>query len=362
MSNRNVRTGILGIGTYLPPTVRTNEWWPRQTVERWLDRHVWDKQKKKEYDDQPPPAGMARVLAKIEQYRSDPFHGARERRVMDERTTAGEMSHFAAKEALEQSGIDRGEIDLLLSNAFIPDHLGEPHACVVHRRLGLSPECITFDVDAVCNSFQMQLGIAESMIAAGRIRYALLVQTSAVSRVNPLEESFAIHFGDGATAVVVGPVSRGRGVLSQVHRTDGRAHGAMVCTVPDKQWWEEGRIWAVCLNRSAASRMFLSLADLGKEVVSEALVRAELSRSDVDFFACHQATVWFREVTQSFLELKQAKTVDTYTWAGTLSGANLPLVLFEGQRLGLLSDGDLVAMFQGGTGMTYSATVLRWGK
>ena len=30
--------GILGIGTYLPPTVRKNDFWPRHTIEKWADK------------------------------------------------------------------------------------------------------------------------------------------------------------------------------------------------------------------------------------------------------------------------------------------------------------------------------------
>ena len=30
--------GIVGLGTYLPPTVRTNDWWSKQTVAQWAER------------------------------------------------------------------------------------------------------------------------------------------------------------------------------------------------------------------------------------------------------------------------------------------------------------------------------------
>jgi len=58
--------------------------------------------------------------------------------------------------------------------------------------------------------------------------------------------------------------------------------------------------------------------------------------------------------------MTRARSVDTHAWAGTLSAANLPLVLNEGVSQGLLKRGDLVAMLQGGTGATYSASLYRW--
>jgi hypothetical protein len=37
-------------------------------------------------------------------------------------------------------------------------------------------------------------------------------------------------------------------------------------------------------------------------------------------------------------------------------------VLATGEADGLLGDGDLVTLFGGGTGITYGAAVLRWGR
>ena len=65
---------------------------------------------------------------------------------------------------------------------------------------------------------------------------------------------------------------------------------------------------------------------------------------------------------QEYVGLQSAKTYDTYPTAGTLSSANLPLIFKYAEREGLLGDGDLVAMYQAGSGMTYSATILRWGR
>jgi 3-oxoacyl-[acyl-carrier-protein] synthase III len=80
----------------------------------------------------------------------------------------------------------------------------------------------------------------------------------------------------------------------------------------------------------------------------------------VQFFAGHQATVWWRRVAQEHAGLTTARTLDSYPWAGTINAGNLPLVLAHARRQGMLQDGTLVAMFQAGTGATYAASIYRW--
>src|SRR2546430_10307930 len=38
LEGRMKNVGILGVGSYLPPTVRQNDWWPADVVEGWKAR------------------------------------------------------------------------------------------------------------------------------------------------------------------------------------------------------------------------------------------------------------------------------------------------------------------------------------
>lgn len=354
--------GILAIGTYLPDNVRTNDWWDDETVERWRGRSSLTEQSLDTAQEESTTESARRVIDALAQLSDDPFQGASERRVMPDDMLLVEMEQIAAQKAIEKSGVDLQEIDLLLGFALIPDYLSDNHACLLHHRLGLPSNCFTLGTFAACNSLQLQLAIAKQMILSGQARCGLLVQSSAIWRVNSSDYPVSVHFGDGATAVVVGPVSRDRGILAQAHRTDGSVQKAVVCTVEGKSWWEYGRLKSSSLDRDALMRMFKSGPDCAKEVLFEALKKAGYSTDDVRFFACHQPTSWFRKVVQEYVGLQSAKTYDTYPMAGTLSSANLPLILENGECEGLLEEGDLVAMYQAGSGMTYSATILRWGR
>jgi 3-oxoacyl-[acyl-carrier-protein] synthase-3 len=352
------RIGLLGVATYLPAETRRNDWWPAATVERWRQTR-----------SAPPPSspgpgeltpGMARVAAAMADQAVDPFGGVVERRVMPQGMTATDMEAHAAERAIAHARIDRREIGVLFTHTAVPEYLMTNTACVLHHALGLAPGCFTMQADGSGHSFLMQLTLAEHMIAAGRARYALLVQSSAASRLVDREDPHSPLLGDGAAAVVVGPTPDG-GVLASVHRTDGSYPRALIASVPGGTWYDGGRIILHRAQPEATRRLFLETADRACEVVTAALRDADHLPADVDFYAVHQGTQWLRRVTQDFIGLSRARCVDTFATTGYLFSASIPLVLETAQRQGMLNHGDLVVMQGGGVGSTYGATVLRWG-
>src|SRR5437773_3386941 len=153
----------------------------------------------------------------------------------------------------------------------------------------------------MCNAFLVQLTWARQAIAGGDARYGLIIQSSAMSRLMRQEDQFSAWFGDGATAVVVGPVSEGSGVLGSGHRTDGSVFGGIVTGIPGRRWYEEGRTLGYLEEPAKARKMILSTADVGVAALDDALDRAGVTRGEVGFYASHQPTCWFRRVTQQVL-------------------------------------------------------------
>jgi 3-oxoacyl-[acyl-carrier-protein] synthase III len=357
----NKSIGILGVGSYVPPEIRGNDWWPEHVVARWQEKAGRRLEKIRAEFEKDAHLGARLSMAAIEALENDPFQGGYERRVMPEGMKASDMELMAAKDAVERSGVALDEIDAVLSYVLCPDFVNVPSACLVQAGLGLRERTLATNVDAVCNSFMMQLSMARGLIASGQARHVLLTQASAVSRLPLSGELFDNWWGDAATAVVVGPVSEGRGLLAQSHHADGTLWGAFVCGVPGKRWYDDACI-AYSEDHKAHLDMLVRITDRAKQVVGEALADAGLAPEAVDFYACHQAFSWLREVTQKYVGLSDARSVDHFRWTGTVSAANLPLQLAIGEKEGLLKPGDVVATFQGGTGMTWSSMVLRWGR
>jgi 3-oxoacyl-[acyl-carrier-protein] synthase-3 len=359
--DRVQQVGILSTGLYWPEGVRRNDWWPEATVERWRQQaRAGLLSSRSDLTDL--PEGARRTLLAMAEYEDDPFAGAVERRIMPEGMVASDMEVAAARDAIARAGVEPGEIGLLMVANSLPDYLSVPTAPRVHRELGLPPRCFSLAVDASSDSFPKQLALAERMLQGGTPRYALLVQSCGSVHLTRQQDPHSAWFGDMATAQVVGGVGAGRGLLAQAHFTEGEYYEALVTGVPGERWYEgKAAPHTYVAQPPVARKMLLNVVEMGRQAVHAALRQAGHAPEEVDFYACHQATAWFRKVTQAHSGMEKARFVDFFPRAASVGASNIPLSLALGEREGLLKQGDLVATYAGGSGVTWSSVVLRWG-
>jgi 3-oxoacyl-[acyl-carrier-protein] synthase-3 len=357
-----INVGILGTGFHLPEPVRHNDWWPADIVAQWRERQAQNLLRGTALAQENISEGARRTIAASAAQNGDPFEGARERRVLEADRDPSDMEAAAAKMALERAKISPEQIDFVLSYSPCPDDLLVNQACVVHRKVGLREDCFAMSTDVGCNAFAQQLRVAEAMIRSGQARYGLLTQSTTLQQRIPRQEAASAWFGDAGTAVVVGPVDDGSGLLASSHRTDGSMNRALVLGVEGKKWFDDGAITMHTADGAATKRMLFSLVDWAKHSIDEALSMANVRTEEVNFYCSHQATVWLRKVTQDYVGMNNARFVDTFPFTGSMVACNSPLQMAIGEREGLLRKGDLVVVFGGGTGVTRSGMVLRWGK
>lgn len=358
-----ISTGILGLGTYLPSDVRTNDWWPAHVVARWNDRMAHRATNAEAIDPSTLSSGARRTLAAMGELAGDPFRGARERRVMPSSMTAPEMEAKAAKIAIERAGISPDDIDVILTQTPVPDQLMVNSATVTHDLLGLPRRCLAIGTEGACNAFAIHMSLAQGMIASGLARNVLSVHSSAITRVHGPDEPHSAWWGDGAAAAVIGRVSDGKGLLASVHNANGARCNALVLgTGPTKRWWDDGSITTHSLDREATKDMLFGMVDRGGTAIRTALNEAGLGPQDVGFYASHQSTAWLTRESAAEAGIAHAKTVVTFPYLCNMNSVNLPFILAVGEREGMLRDGTVVSTFSGGLGETWSSLVLRWGR
>ena len=276
--------------------------------------------------------------------------------------TVPQMEANAATEAMQRAGVRPDQIDVILTQTPVPEHLFVNSACTTHELLGLPRRCMSLGTEGACNAFPMHVELARALIASGQARHVLSVHSCAMTRVMPRAEPDSSWWGDGAAAAVIGPVSEGKGVLAAEHYSDGRACDALVLGVANKRWWQDGPITLQAADCKHTRQMVLSLVDRARDTMVSTLAAAGLVPADVDFYASHQGMAWLAEVTAKHAGLTNAKTVVTFPSFGNLNSANIPLILSIAEREGLVRDGSIVLTFGGGVGETWSSLCLRWGR
>ncbi len=130
--------------------------------------------------------------------------GIKERHIADENTAASDLALFATKDALNKTSLSINDIDTIIVATITPDMFFPSTACMLHKKLGMTNEPISFDISAACSGFVYGICIANSMLSTGLSKNLLLVGTEVMSKfTNWKDRNTCVLFGDGAGAMVL---------------------------------------------------------------------------------------------------------------------------------------------------------------
>src|SRR5207248_2672862 len=140
-----------------------------------------------------------------------------------------------------RAGVDAKELDFVLVSSMCPDYLVTNNAPAVQSALGMREDVFALETQGVCNSFLLQLTLAEAMVRSGQARRGVIIQSAPLTKLMDVKEPFSVWFGDGATAVVVGEVGEGEGLLATTHRGNGAPRVALVAAAGERSAWHDGQ-------------------------------------------------------------------------------------------------------------------------
>lgn len=133
-------------------------------------------------------------------------------------TATVEMAIAACENLFEKTGLDAAEVELLVLVTQNPDSGGLPHnSALVHKALGLGPLAQTFDIGLGCSGWVQAISIVTALMAAKRMRNAILVTSDPYSKIlGNWNSTTSLLFGDGATATLLSASPRWVEVGSRV--------------------------------------------------------------------------------------------------------------------------------------------------
>ncbi|MEF2095083.1 beta-ketoacyl-ACP synthase III [Peribacillus sp. NPDC096447] len=311
-----MNAGILGLGRYLPDKIVTNADLEKimDTSDEWIRTRT----------------------------------GIEERRIAKDDIDTSDMAYEAAKAALKNAEISAEEIDLILVATVTPDQSFPSVACMIQEKLG-AMKAAAMDVSAACAGFMYAMITAQQFIKTGAYKHVLIVGVEKLSKVTNWEDrNTAVLFGDGAGAVVLGPVSEGKGVLSFELGADGTG---------GKHLLQEGDF----IHMNGREVFKFAVRQMGESSLG-VLDKAGLTKEDVDLLVPHQANIRIMEASRERLDLPLEKMTKTIHKYGNTSSASIPMALVEEMEAGRIKDNDLIVMVGFGGGLTWGAIALRWGK
>jgi 3-oxoacyl-[acyl-carrier-protein] synthase III len=287
--------------------------------------------------------------------------GIRERRIAAPEQALSDLALPAAREALEDAGLQGSDLDLIIVATVTPDMAFPATAAILADQLG-APDAAAYDLSAGCTGFMYAVAQGYGMLAGGLAQKALIVGGDVLSKIMDWSDrSTSVLFGDGAGAVVLERVAEG-GFLGFELGADGS--GGPQLYLP------AGGSRAPATAESVAEKLHFVKMN-GREVFKFATrvlvssaesVLAECGRTidEVDVYVPHQANVRIIEHARQKLGIPEEKTVIDVDRYGNTSSGSIPLALADAKADGRLHAGQLVLMTGMGAGLTWGSGLIEW--
>lgn len=283
--------------------------------------------------------------------------GIAARHIAVEETTTS-MSAAAARQALEEAGLQPEELDLIIAATISADHVVPPLSCEVQRELG-AVHAAAYDLCAACSGFVFALNTAQAYIQSGMYRRILIIGAETLSKMMDWSDrSTCVLFGDGAGAAVV--CADEEGLLSGVQGSDGRKGAVLSCG---------GRPVNHPFAKQEAENPYVQMD--GQEVykfavrtvpkcIGQVLDQSGLMPEDISYFLLHQANLRIIEAVAKRLKQPMEKFPVCLEECGNISAASVPILLDQVNKAGKLNKGDKIVLAGFGAGLTWGAAALTW--
>ncbi len=279
--------------------------------------------------------------------------GISSRSIAQEHETTSYMASKAAEQALNASGLDANEIDLIVVATCTPDHFFPGVACYVQHALKIEKPIPAFDVGAACSGFVYVMDIAKQYIASGAAKHVLVIGSESMSRaVDWSDRSTCVLFGDGSGAVILSASDK-PGILGSVLHASYDSEKFL------------NLVNATFLTERATINMrgnevFKLAVNIMGGVVDEVLELSQLKKSDIQWLIPHQANMRIIQAIAKKLELPMSQVIVTIGTQGNTSAASIPLALNHSIRSNQVKRDELLLIESFGGGMTWGAMVIRY--
>ena len=315
--------------------------------------------------------------------------GVKTRYYVDAGTSTSDLGVLAAERAIENSGVPREEIDLVISATMTPDYYFPGNSGIYQTRLGLK-QIPCFDIRQQCAAFLYGLQLADAHIRSGMAKTVLLVAAEVHTGFMPFSaktwdviygrdpgpispEDFEwnsrfrhllVLFGDGASSVVIkAHEGDDRGIVETIVRGDGKEIDKLYVpgtgfrsrpyTGPEQ--YATGQHVPIMdgkvVFKMATTKMI--------EVSNEVMKRHGVTVSDLSLVLMHQANMRINEYCAKQLGIPPDKVIHNIERYGNTTAATIPLLFDEAARAGRVKKGDLILMVAFGAGMNWGATLMR---
>lgn len=271
------------------------------------------------------------------------------------RQTTSDFCFAAAEKLIAAKGIAKEDIGVLIFVTQTADYRLPATACVLQHRLGITNECIAFDVNLGCSGFVYGLNIIASILGNTSSKYGLLLagDTSArefsTRRKQKEGHSGTLLFGDSGTATLV-EKQEGSG-LKFLSNTDGSGYKAIIA--PYGTWRNpdspDGRTHYAIMDDIA---VFNFATNEAPKQLNDFMSMTNTTPDDYDCLVLHQANLMIMKRVAKKTVFPEEKMLVSMDRFGNTSSASIPISLVD--KYGEQNTGEVIRALCCGFGIGLS--------
>ena len=273
--------------------------------------------------------------------------GIWERRVaVDE--DVSDLGAKATLRALQDAGIDKEDLDLIIVATSSPERISPSTACTIHKKLDIKKNVPSFDVNAVCAGFVFAMATSAPLVSSGMYKNVLVIGTEAYSKITDYTHRNCVFFGDGAGAVVLGPSKTGWMASQLESNGGGTGDTGFTCPLDGTYTTSPSQVWD-----QAVKVLPVSIKSILKD--------NDLTPEDLALFVPHQASINMLKLIATEVGIPHNKVKTVMHKYGNIAGASVPIALDEAKKEGKFKEGDTLLLTAIGSGWSWGSIVVNYG-
>ena len=291
--------------------------------------------------------------------------GVEERRIADENTCTSDLCFHAAEKLISDLNWRKDEIEILVFVSQTADYITPVTSTILQDRLGLSTNCLAFDVPLGCSGYVYGMSIISGMMKATGLKKGLLLAGDTVSKIiSESDKSTLPLFGDAGSATAL-ELTNDKSYMMYDLGSDGSGYKAII--IPDGgsrnrinndslqvEKFDGGIERSGCDLVLHGMDVFSFGISQGPKTVNMLLNRFDINKDDIDYFVFHQANMMMNKMIAKKLKLPIEKVPFSLKNFGNTSSATIPLTIvselkskIEGKQADLLMCGFGVGLSWG---------------
>lgn len=283
--------------------------------------------------------------------------GIRRRHVSDGEICTSDLCLAAARDLLARLGWSADSIDALILVTQSPDYLLPSTSCLIHRDLGLSSHCASFDLGLGCSGYPYALWLGSMMLNFGHRRVLILHGDTPSLFTNPEDRGTHLLFGDAGSATAL-EYQAGAAPWYFNLQTDGKGYKDLIIPAGGfrQRHSEDPRDY--CLSMDGAS-LFNFTIERVPPLIQDTLAAAHIDAGAVDYFIFHQSNQFMMRHLAKKSALPAERTPIILEEFGNTGGASVALTITQTLAKQERSDHLTLMLLGYGVGLSWASALVQ---